>query len=57
MNNMENQSLNEHPEHVKELLRIFARGEMEIARGKGFDMGTVIAEADALLAEEPVIAT
>jgi hypothetical protein len=31
------------------LLRLLAEGELEIARGKGYDLRTVLAEADALL--------
>lgn len=54
MNDKENQSLKEHPENVKEFLRIFARGEREIAACKGYDLEAVLAEADALMAEESV---
>jgi prevent-host-death family protein len=39
-------------EHDRELLRMLARGEKEIAAGKGHSLDTVLAEADALLAEE-----
>jgi len=44
----------ERSERDKELLRLLARGEREIAAGKGYDLETILAEADALLAEEPV---
>jgi prevent-host-death family protein len=37
-------------EHERELLRLLARGEQEIAVGKGFDLDQVLAEADYLLA-------
>ncbi|MFZ5447867.1 MAG: hypothetical protein ACOZFS_04430 [Thermodesulfobacteriota bacterium] len=42
------------PEQDEELLSLLTRGEQEIALGKGYDLETVLAEADALLAEEPV---
>lgn len=41
-------------EHDKELLRILAKGEMEIKLGNGSDLDEVMAEADALLAQEPL---
>ncbi|MHB8069472.1 MAG: type II toxin-antitoxin system Phd/YefM family antitoxin [Desulfobaccales bacterium] len=44
----------ERSERDKELLRLLARGEREIAAGKGYDLDSVMAEADALLAEESV---
>ena len=37
-------------EHERELLRLLARGEKEIAEGVGYDLDNVLAEADALLA-------
>jgi prevent-host-death family protein len=43
----------EEMEHEKELLRLLARGEREIETGQGYDLDTVLAEADALLAQEP----
>lgn len=49
--------LSERSQPDKELLRILARGEREIAAGQGYDLEAVLVEADALLAEEPVIAT
>lgn len=39
----------ERGEHERELLRLLARGEHEIAAGEGFDLDAVLAEADALL--------
>jgi len=44
----------ERSERDKELLRLLARGEQEIAAGKGYDLKEVLSEADALLTEEPV---
>ena len=41
----------ERSEHDRELLRLLARGEKEIAAGKGYSLDAVLAEADALLAE------
>ena len=35
----------------RQLLRLLARGEKEIKTAEGFDLDTVLAEADALLAE------
>ena len=43
----------EESEHEKELLRLLAKGEMEIEIGQGYDLDTVLAEADVLLSEEP----
>ena len=40
----------ERAEHERELLRLLARGEREIAAGKGHDLDAVLTEADALLA-------
>jgi prevent-host-death family protein len=39
-------------EHEKELLRLLAKGEREIELGEGYDLDTVLSEADALLAKE-----
>ncbi len=36
-------------QHERELLRLLARGEKEIAEGAGFDLDQVLADADALL--------
>jgi prevent-host-death family protein len=41
----------ERAEHDRELLRLLARGEKEIATGKGVGLDAVLAEADALLKE------
>jgi prevent-host-death family protein len=41
----------ERGEHDRELLRLLARGEKEIAAGKGVGLAAVLAEADALLKE------
>ncbi len=38
-------------EEEREILRLLARGEKEIASGKGFDLDNVLAEADALLSK------
>lgn len=35
----------------RQLLRVLARGEKEIAAREGFDLDAVLAEADALLAD------
>ena len=43
----------EHTQHELEILRLLARGEKEIETGSGFDLKTVLAEADALLAKQP----
>jgi prevent-host-death family protein len=43
----------ERSERDRELLRLLARGEKEIEAGEGYDLDSVLSEADALLAEEP----
>jgi len=43
----------ERGEHERQLLHLLARGEQEIAAGKGFSLDDVLAEADALLAGAP----
>jgi prevent-host-death family protein len=43
----------ERSEHERQLLHLLARGEQEIRSGWGFDLGEVLAEADALLAGGP----
>jgi len=43
----------EKSENEKELLRLLAMGEREIEIGEGYDLDTIFAEADALLAKEP----
>ncbi|MBI2370012.1 MAG: type II toxin-antitoxin system Phd/YefM family antitoxin [Deltaproteobacteria bacterium] len=40
----------ERAEHERQLLRLLARGEKEIAAGQGYDLDKVLDEADALLA-------
>ena len=40
----------ERSEHERQILRLIARGEHEIAKGKGFDLDSVLLEADDLLA-------
>ena len=42
----------ERSEHDRELLRLLARGDKEIAAGKGHSLDAVLAEADALLTED-----
>ncbi len=42
----------EKSEHDLELLRLLAQGDREIAAGKGYDLDTVMAELDSLLAED-----
>jgi prevent-host-death family protein len=44
----------ERSERDRELLHLLAKGEKEIEAGKGYDLDSVLAEADALLAEEPL---
>ena len=43
----------EKSEHDKELLRLLARGDKEIEIGQGYDLDSVLAEADLLLSQEP----
>jgi prevent-host-death family protein len=43
----------EKSERDKEILRLLARGEKEIAIGEGYDLDTILAEADSLLSQEP----
>ena len=43
----------ERAEHEKQMLRLLARGEQEIARGEGYDLDGVLAEADRLLTRTP----
>ena len=42
----------ERSEHERELLRLLARGEQEISKGRGFSLDEVLKEADSLLADE-----
>jgi len=39
----------ERSEHERQLLQFLARGQQEIAAGKGFNLDDVLAEADELL--------
>ncbi len=41
----------EYTQHELEILRLLARGEKEIEAGVGYDLKTVLAEADEMLAE------
>ncbi|MBZ5499654.1 MAG: type II toxin-antitoxin system Phd/YefM family antitoxin [Acidobacteriia bacterium] len=43
----------ERSEHERQLLRLIAQGEKEIAAGKGFELDAVLTEADALLSGGP----
>ena len=40
-------------EHDKEILRLLAKGDREIEAGEGYDLNSVLAEADSLLAKDP----
>ena len=42
----------EKAEHEKELLRLLAKGEKEIETGEGYDLDSVLAEADSLLTKD-----
>ena len=42
----------EQTQHELEILRLLARGERDIEAGVGFDLEAVLADADALLAEQ-----
>jgi prevent-host-death family protein len=42
----------ESSERDKELLRLLAKGEREIEAGDGYDLDSILADSDALLAEE-----
>jgi prevent-host-death family protein len=42
----------EKSEHEKELLHLLAKGDREIETGQGYDLDTVLAEADTILAEK-----
>lgn len=41
----------ERSERDRELLRLLAQGEKEIEAGEGYELDSVLAEADALIAE------
>lgn len=40
-------------EREKEILRLLAKGDREIEAGQGYDLDSVLAEADSLLAGDP----
>ena len=42
----------EKSEYEKELLRFLAKGDREIEMGEGYDLDTVLSDADTLLAKE-----
>ena len=43
----------EKSEHDKEILRLLAKGNKEIEIGEGYDLDTVLAEADLILFQGP----
>lgn len=43
----------EKSEHDKELLRLLAKGDKGIEMGEGYDLDTVLAEADLILSQVP----
>ena len=43
----------EKSEHEKEILRLLAKGEREIGAGDGYDLDSVLSEADLLLTRDP----
>ncbi len=43
---------NEKSEKARELLRLLATGEKEIATGEGYTLASVLKEADALLKDD-----
>ena len=43
----------ERSERDRELLRLLAKGEKEIEAGEGYELDSILAEADALIAENP----
>jgi len=43
----------EKSEHEKELLHLLAKGDREIETDHGYDLDTVLAEADDILSNEP----
>jgi len=40
-------------EREKEILRLLAKGDREIEAGEGYDLDSILAEADSLLARNP----
>jgi prevent-host-death family protein len=45
----------ERSENERQILRLLARGDREVAAGEGFDLDTVLAEADEFLAKEQAV--
>jgi len=43
----------EQSEHEKEILRLLAKGEKETEIGEGYDLDSVLSEADLILTEDP----
>ena len=43
----------EKSEHDKEILRLLAKGDKEIEIGEGYELDSVLAEADLILSKEP----
>jgi len=43
----------ERSENERQILLLLARGDREIAKGKGFDLDSVLADADELLSRRP----
>jgi len=43
----------EKSEHEKEILRLLAKGDREIEIGEGYDLDSVLAEADLILSKDP----
>jgi prevent-host-death family protein len=43
----------EKSEYEKEILRLLAKGEREIETGDGYDLDSVLSEADMLLTRDP----
>ena len=43
----------EKSERDKEILRLLAKGDKEIEMGNGYDLDTVLSEADLILSQEP----
>ena len=42
----------ERAENERQILKLLARGEREIAKGKGYDLDSVLRDADEVLAEQ-----
>jgi prevent-host-death family protein len=43
----------ERSEHDRELLHLLAKGEKEIEAGEGYDLDSILAEADKQISENP----